>query len=204
MDNSEETNRPFLSLTTEECRERKTVPATITYRMCNDNNFSFNPISAKHAIRYEGNTVKPSYWDFRLDPNECRNYVLSETIDLCDEKRVIDIEMDGNLDKAFPRYCRCYLYKEMNIELKTLEEPPKQTAAPTQSPKVPVAEPPSAPSPPTNVGMEYLPFGFERKCYTEASNCNLSVSCIWIGFFFCSCFFLFMFSLIHHQRSYFI
>ncbi len=88
--------------------------------------------------------MKPSYWDFRLDPNECRNYVLSETIDLCDEKRVIDIEMDGNLDKAFPRYCRCYLYKEMNIELKTLEEPPKQTAAPTASVTIAPTEAPTA------------------------------------------------------------
>ncbi len=81
--------------------------------MCNDNMVAFTPIAGVNDIRFRtGVSVEPSGWDDPIPANQCRTYELNETIDLCKDNRVIDIEMEGILDKSRPNYCRCYLYKD--------------------------------------------------------------------------------------------
>lgn len=118
MDPALRENQPFLTLTTEECSARRSVDAVITYRMCNENDIVFNPRRDINNIRWrKNNSVKPDSWDDPMEPNTCREFVLDEKIDLCKETRVIDVEMDGVLAKAWPNYCRCYLFKESNLNI---------------------------------------------------------------------------------------
>jgi hypothetical protein len=130
-----ESQNPFLTLSRDECKQLGTADATITYRACNDNPEVFTPISTKNAIRFRKEViVEPSNWDNKIDPKKCRIYTLQDTFDLCKESTVIDIEMDGILTKPFPNYCRCYLYREANINITTNPPTVNPTINPTAKP----------------------------------------------------------------------
>ena len=146
IDRTAETSQdPFLTLSKEECTMLGKVPATISYRMCNDNDIVFSsPIKGETAIRFrEENIISPPTWEDDIPANECRSYILKESIDLCKSTRVIDIEMEGRIAKSGRNYCRCYLYKESN--LKITESP---SASPSHTPSSnPSSEPTSVPTP---------------------------------------------------------
>lgn len=134
-------NRPFLTLSKDECKARGSILATITYTTCNENNVDFKPIPRKNDIRFRKDTsVKPgTEWDEKLAPNTCRQYDIEEKFDLCKRRRVMENQFDGDLNQDYPKYCRCFLYKQSFILLTT--PPPKG------SPNVPTPSPPPTMSP---------------------------------------------------------
>jgi len=156
IDNQPGTHRPFYSVNQRDCDAndgRIPVDAVITYRMCNDNDLTFHPIGYKNAIRFrKDNDVSPAIWDNSIAPNQCREYVLNTRINLCKPKRVFDIEMDGDLEKDYPRYCRCYLFKESNVIILPAVPTQSPTEYPTELPtknptKNPTKSPTSLPTP---------------------------------------------------------
>jgi hypothetical protein len=128
---------PFLTLSRDECNQLGTIDAIITYKACIDNDEDFIPNKTENAIRFRGEeNVAPSNWDNRIYANRCRIYQLTKTIDLCQGKTAIDIEMVGALAKPFPNFCRCYLYKEASINLITEAPTAYHTVYPSASPTV--------------------------------------------------------------------
>lgn len=153
-------NRPFLTLSKDECKARESILATIKYTTCNENNVEFKPITRKNDIRFRKDTsVKPVRgWDDAVAPKTCRQYVIEENFDLCKRRRVMENQFDGNLDQDFPKYCRCFLYKQSFILLTTpppigkgppaLQEPSsppsmRPSSGPTASPTTSPSSPPS-------------------------------------------------------------
>lgn len=136
LDTNLTTNRSFLSISKEECSIRRSVPAKIRYRVCNDNDAPFKPIKSKNDIRFRRErSVKPDNWDNQIAARSCREHQITENIDLCKATRVVDNEFDGIIvGQAQPNYCRCYLYKESNLDIYTPSPVARRTSPPTKRP----------------------------------------------------------------------
>jgi hypothetical protein len=91
------------------------VPATIKFQVCNFSPLTITPTTDNTYIRFrkENNLPIGDEWRRPLARNDCVDYVHVEDIDLCRERRVVDIMYAGTLPGQMqPNYGQCYLYTE--------------------------------------------------------------------------------------------
>ncbi len=131
--------------------------ATISYKVCNDNDKMFMPRPSENFIIYATRFkdinsephIQPPGWDEMLKdtpkPLSCREFIQKKTFKPCENRfRAMTIAFDGNLvDTPWPYYCRCYL-KEY-VKARVINDSDSFTQSPTTS-LAPSSTPVSAPS----------------------------------------------------------
>ena len=130
-------------------------PATIVYEMCNANNQAFTPIADKNFIKFAHNrrleresVIENANWDSTIERQGCKTQTYKTTLKPCTNKwRGMALEMDGNLAKGFPNYCRCFLREYLLAEISAIPDtpPPIPTPKPVTPPPIPAPEPVTPP-----------------------------------------------------------
>jgi len=151
---------PTWEYTQEECDRGGAAlefPATIVYEMCNANDQAFTPIAEKNFIKFAHNRrlesesiIENAVWDSTINAQACRTQTYTTTLKPCTNKwRGMALEMDGNLAKNYPDYCRCFLREYLLAEISATPNPGPGTKAPVPAPKPVTRAPIPAPKPDT-------------------------------------------------------
>ncbi len=131
--------------TQDECSTRAAdleFPATVVYEICNFNTDAFTPNQQINFIKLAPNRrlddesiIEDVDWDSPMAPGSCRRHTEEVMFKPCQNRwRGIAIQMDGDLSRPFPRYCRCFLREYVLSEITSTPVTPAPVPGPNIRP----------------------------------------------------------------------